>query len=270
MPEENGNGNAAHPDVLDKSYHLMATMMASASGTFSHARAVAGLLDSLGAALGMDTVRLRLLRIAGYYHDIGKTVSPQLFTENQADGHNPHKELEPWVSHLLIMAHVGHTASILTNDDNIPREVVQWCSQHHGTSVMRYFLVKSGSENTDRFRYAATRPQSMEAALLMICDIIEAAARSKSQSGKLGAIDKFVDGVVDSLIKDTQLDDVILRVGDLGIVRRVLKREMESMYHDRIDYDDAKKERDSKGEGREGGEGGDTPKTEEEVDSQPE
>jgi len=137
-------------DVLDSNYPLMVQLRENAPGTYSHSRAVASLLESVATVIDVPE---RPLIIAGYYHDIGKTVHPDMFSENQTDVDTDHySTLPPWASLRFITAHVGDTAQILINDPNIPQEVVRWCTQHHGACVAKYFyrLAKKSDKNIKR------------------------------------------------------------------------------------------------------------------------
>lgn len=225
-------------DVLSPDYPLM-VIMRGIPGTLSHSKNIALMLETIGPELGLD---VRKLKIAAYYHDIGKSVNPRYFTENQTeDEENAHKELDSWISYRLITAHIGDTVQILVNDPNIPRDVIEWCSQHHGTCIVRYFCNKSGTKNVDNYRYKCTKPRSLEAALLMICDHLEARSRSLNQAGKLSNVDELIDKVIVELLEeDEQLDDVALpKLGYLRKIKFLLKREISSQYHKRVDYDKA-------------------------------
>lgn len=224
-------------DVLDVNYPLMVLLRSKAPGTYSHSKNVASMLKSLAGPLGLNA---ELLDICGHFHDIGKTVSPRFFSENQTDDDkNPHDLLEPWMSYKLISAHVGDTTQILINDPNIPRKAIEICSQHHGTCIMKFFLMKSETGNDENYRYKATRPQSLEAAILIICDQIDATSRSLDQAGKLKDIDGLVEKTISELIDDGQLDEVEFTFGKFRIIKKILKQELASQFHKRVDYDDA-------------------------------
>lgn len=235
MSDENGK-----IDVLDSNYPLMTLLREKAPGTLAHSKDVAALLEVLGAELNLDVPNLK---IAGYYHDIGKTVNADYFSENQTSGENGLAKHDPWISFRIITAHVGDTTQILINDENIAREVIVWCSQHHGSGIVKYFYEKSGAKNADTFRYRCSKPSSLEAGLLMICDQIEAISKSMSQAGKLTDVDSFVEKTINSMMSDEQLDDVpIPKLGFLRQIKDILKRELRSKFHKRVDYDKAKEE----------------------------
>lgn len=226
-------------DVLDPKHRLMSMLRDKASGTYNHSKNVAFLMESLATELDLDS---RKLKIAAYFHDIGKTVNPLYFTENQEDA-NPHDHLDPDMSFKIISSHVGESVQILVNEPQIPYEVLQWISQHHGSSVMRYFFTKSKSTNSSLFRYQCCKPQCVEAALLMITDHLEARSRSLSQSGKLDNATVLIDTIITELIDDSQLDGVSIKLGDLRKIKSALAKEIESQFHKRVDYDEASEDK---------------------------
>jgi len=233
------NNEATDKDVLDPSYPLMIKLKERCPGTYSHSKNVADILEALSMELQLDS---KNLKIAGFYHDIGKTRCPEMFSENQPETENIHDNLDPHISYLLITGHVANTTQMLYDDPNIDDKVVQWCSQHHGSSLAGYFFQKSGSDNEDEYRYKTRTPQSLEAALLMICDHLEARLRSERKSRKITTkdqVEQLVETVLDSLMNDDQLDEVSLpRLKILRQIKRILKNELYSKFedHKRIDY----------------------------------
>jgi putative nucleotidyltransferase with HDIG domain len=222
-------------DILDTKHPLMILLREKAPGTYSHSKNVASLMETLATELGLD---VRKVKIAAHYHDIGKALEPTFFTENQ-DNVNPHDLLDPDMSFRIISSHVGETIQILVNEPQIPHEVLQWCSQHHGCSVMRYFFTKSKTNDSAPYRYKCSKPKSLEAALLMITDHLEARSRSLVQAGKMDNISGLIELVIAELLDDGQLDEVILRLGDLRIIKNTLKAELDAQFHKRVDYDAA-------------------------------
>lgn len=235
IKDAKGSQEVKEIDVLDSNYPLIVTLREKCPGTYNHSKNVALMLEAVGSSLGLDVQKLK---IAGYYHDIGKTISPLYFTENQEE-ENPHNKLEPWISYRIITSHVSETCQILINDHNISREIIVWCSAHHGTSVVRYFFEKSQSKNPDQYRYKCTKPKCIESMLLMLCDHLEARTRSLDQSGNLPEdMKEFVERVFQEIFDDEQFDDVsIPKLGDLRRIKNLLARELSSQHHKRIDYD---------------------------------
>ena len=221
-------------NVLDKDYKLMIRLRELTPGTYSHSKNVASLLESIGAELELDTDKLV---IAGWYHDIGKTVNPKYFCENQEEGEsNPHDKYknDKQASLRFITAHVADTAQILINEKNIPREIIEWCSQHHGTTAVR--SVAGNSKKQDDFRYKCSQPTCIESMLLMICDQAEARFTSLTQSDKLPPLKELIDTIFDELIVDQQIEDVRLTLGQVRRIKEILVRELSSRPGKRIEY----------------------------------
>ena len=246
MAEEVKNGDAKSPDkddlsiLLDSSYPLLQKFRENCPGTFKHSQALMGMIEGIAIALDLD---VQFMKVAAMYHDIGKLMNPKYFTENQLQDENPHEKLDPLISYQIISRHVSDSAMILMNDANFPRELIQIACQHHGQSVMQYFFKKSGSDVEDHFRYKCERPKCVEAAALMICDCIEARSRSEIQAGK-GNFDptEVIDDTINSLMSDGQLDDVVMRLGDLQKIKEALAKELEGTFQKRVDYKKADEE----------------------------
>lgn len=222
--------------LLDSTYPLLQKFREACPGTYKHSQAISSIIEGVALALGLNVVKMRVM---AQYHDIGKMLSPKCFTENQVDEENPHDKFSPMVSYNIITRHVSDSVMILINDHNFPRDIIESISQHHGTSVLKYFFDKSGTDVEDAFRYRTTKPTSIESAVLMICDQIEATSRSFMQSNKFDA-QAVIDKTLNSLIDDGQLDDVVMRLGDLKKIKESLKKEIEGSYQKRVDYDKAK------------------------------
>lgn len=218
--------------LLDTAYPLLHSFRDLCPGSYKHAQTVAAMLEGICMKLDMD---ITFMKIAAFYHDIGKMWNPKYFTENQLEDEDLHKDLDPWMSYQIITRHVSDSANILLNVNAFPRELIQIVSQHHGTSVVKYFAKKSGTENEDLFRYKCTRPTSVEAAVLMIADHIEATSRSLYQSNKLDPA-KVIDETINGLVDDGQLDNVYMKLGDLKKIKDALAKELEGMYQKRIEY----------------------------------
>ena len=229
-------------DLLDSSYPLLQKFREACPGTFKHSQNLAAMVEGVAISLDLDVT---FMRVAATYHDIGKIMNPGYFTENQLDGENPHEKMDPRISYQIISRHVSDTAMILLNDDNFPRDLIKIAIQHHGTSVMKYFFEKSGSEVDDHFRYKSERPTRVEAAILMICDCIEATSRAQVQKrGPEFDPTIVIEDTINSLLSDGQLDDVVMRLGDLQKIKDALAKELQGTYQKRVDYSKAKEEGD--------------------------
>ena len=238
--DETQNGGEKIIDVLDSNYPLLKKFRELCPGTFKHSQNLVGLLEGISIALNLDT---NFIKIIGQYHDIGKIFNPKYFTENQIEDENPHDKLDPLISYQLITRHVSDSALILLNDENFSREQIKIICQHHGTTVVKYFFVKSGGDVEDVFRYKCEKPTCVEAAVLMICDQIEARTRTELQAGKEKTNPtKIIEDTINELLSDGQLDDVIMRLGNLQKIKEALAKELESIFHKRIDYKKAKED----------------------------
>jgi len=246
MTDDSQNGDKVVIDVLDSNYPLLKRFRESCPGTFKHCQNVVSLLEGIGLTLGLDTNGMKIM---GQYHDIGKMFNPKFFTENQVEDENPHDKLDPKMSYQIITRHVSDTCLILLNDDNFPREIIQRMCQHHGTSVVRYFFTKSGGDVEDLFRYKCERPTCVESACLMICDQIEARSRSEIQSkGEQAEPVSIIEETFNELTNDGQLDEVFMKIGHLRKIKEALAKELEGIFHKRIDYKKSADEAESKKE----------------------
>lgn len=226
--------------VLDTSYPLLQKFRELCPGTYKHSQSLSSMVEGIALSLGLNVL---FMKTAALYHDIGKMFNPKYFTENQLEDENPHDKLEPRISFQIISRHVSDTALILLNDENFPRELIEIICQHHGTSVMKYFFKKSGSDVEDNYRYKSSKPTKVEAMILMICDSIEARSRAEVQAGRFDPTD-VIEDTLNGLLSDGQLDEVVMRLGDLQTIKDALAKELEGTYQKRVDYQkiEAKKE----------------------------
>ncbi len=222
-------------DLLDSSYPLLKKFRDKCPGTFKHSQALVSMIEGISLELGLDVDEMKVM---AQYHDIGKMLNPKFFTENQLEDENPHEDLDPYISYQYITRHVSDTAMILVADDNFPKHIIKKMSQHHGTTILRFFAAKVSSENAEEFRYQTQKPSSIESMILMICDNIEARSRSYIQSGKDFDPSDVIDSAIDGLIKDGQLD--ALAIGDLRKIKKALGKELEGTYQKRVSYPEEK------------------------------
>lgn len=221
-------------EIIDSDYPLLDKFKEKAPGTFRHCMNVQVFAEAVASELDIDVA---LMRAASLYHDIGKMNNPEVFSENQ-NGHNMHDDLDPMMSYNLITRHVGDSVLTMLSIPNIPHELLDIISQHHGNTVLRYFYQKSGGTLDDIYRYKCKPPQTIEASVLMICDSVEATTRSLHNNGKLKDSDDrkdVIDNTIKRLVEDDQLDE--LRVGELKTIQKVLIKELDSLYHKREEYD---------------------------------
>lgn len=223
---------------LDPEYPLLDKFKNAAPGTYRHSMNIADLSESIASDLGLDAI---FMRVCAIYHDIGKMLSPKYFTENQNGDGNPHDNMEPHISYQLITRHVSDSVFILINETDMPREVLKVISEHHGDTVLKAIYKKSESSNEESFRYKCPKPSNEYSSILMIVDAVEATARSiSSKLTTPEAKKKVVKDTIDRLRDDQQLDE--MKVGVLRQVQQRLVRELDGIYHTRVDYDEEIKE----------------------------
>ena len=208
-----------------------------APGSYRHCEAVASLCEVISNEIQLDKTTLIT---AAKLHDIGKTVHPEMFSENQPKDDNIHDQLTAKESFQIISRHVGDSLVILAQYPSISREVLQVVSQHHGDTCVRSLCAKGLKEDPnvskDEFRYPFFKPTTKEAAILMIVDVVEAATKSLFNSGKLDDIPNTINTLIDGLVEDRQLDNML--IGDVRTIKQVLYKEIDNIYHKRVPYDE--------------------------------
>lgn len=221
-------GNLNHP--------LLKRLIENSPGTYHHSILVANLSANAVEAIGGDSL---LTRVAAYYHDIGKTIHPRFFTENINSGmESPHQMITAQESAAIIMGHVTEGTRIL-EESSMPKSIIDICMQHHGTTLVKYFYYQAKKDtptvNEYNFRYPGPKPQTKEAAIVMIADSVEAASRTLKNYNQ-ESIETLVDNIINDKINDNQFSDCDLTVNDLKIVRRSLISGVAGMYHTRVEY----------------------------------
>lgn len=208
-----------------------------APGTNQHSHAVGQLAEDACRAVGANPL---LARIGALYHDIGKLAAPEYFVENQ-QGDNPHDKLRPYQSAKIITSHVTYGAR-LAKEIGLPQKIADFIPQHHGTRTLHYFLRKAQAqakpdETVDEadFRYPGPKPQFKEAAIMMLADSCEAAARSLARPDPEN-IRAIVMKIVDAIISDGQLDECDLTLQEITTIREAMISALTAIYHARIDY----------------------------------
>lgn len=208
-----------------------------APGTNQHSHAVGQLAEEACRVVGGNGL---LARIGALYHDIGKTAAPEHFVENQLNK-NPHDRLKPTQSAKIIISHVNYGVK-LAKELGLPSRIIDFIPQHHGTRTLHYFLKKAQAEARDPseisendFRYPGPKPQFREAAIMMIADSCEAAARSLAQPTPEN-VRFIVTKIVDAIVKDDQLDECDLTLRELTQIRESMIRSLVAIYHSRVDY----------------------------------
>jgi len=241
MSDENANAAEAEQSfsfLLDSKYPLLQEFRDACPGTFKHSQSLMSMIEGISLALDLDDDKMK---IAALYHDVGKTFNPKYFSENQLEDENPHDGLEPEISYQILTRHVSDSVMILVNNPDFPREIIEIISQHHGTTVLRYFRDKAKKAKEDDFRYKTIKPTCIESMVLMVCDAIEATSRALALAGKFDP-NKVINETLQRLIDDGQLDEVTMKLGDLKKIKHALAKELEGVYQKRVDYEEASEE----------------------------
>jgi putative nucleotidyltransferase with HDIG domain len=216
---------------------VLSQLALRAPGTNQHSHAVGRLAEDACRAIKANPL---LVRIGALYHDIGKLAAPHMFVENQT-GDNPHDRLRPSQSARIITSHVTYGLK-LAREIGLPRQIADFIPQHHGTRTLHYFLRKAQSEAAEgevvdeqEFRYPGPKPQFKEAAVMMLADSCEAAARSLARPDPEN-ITAIVGKIFDAIVSDGQLDECDLSLRELHAVREAMITSLTAIYHARIDY----------------------------------
>lgn len=221
----------AHP-----AHPLFRRLLTEAPGTYHHSALVASLAERAGQAIGADAL---FIRVAAYYHDIGKIVRPYVFIENQADGPNVHDTLSPEESARLITAHVSDGVK-LARTYGLPERISDAIVQHHGTRRLTVFYRQACERAREAlsdlpFRYSGPRPQSREAGLLMLADAIEATVRA-SKDRTAVHMAETVERIVNEIVLEGELDECPLTLAELRRVKQAFVDVLQGIYHPRIEY----------------------------------
>jgi len=223
----------------DPNQPLLQRLLLDAPGTYHHSMVVGSLAADAAEAVGANPL---LARVSAYFHDVGKLKKPEYFAENLPPGaHNPHDDLSPTMSTLIITAHPKDGAE-MAEEYGVPRPVVDVILQSHGTGVLKYFLNKAQSGETEpeevqerNFRYRLLKPQGKEAAVVMLCDSVESAARSMS-SPSAGQLRNLVHQIILDRLHDGQLDESGLTITDLKRLEDTLVHGLAAVFHNRLRY----------------------------------
>ncbi len=224
-------------ELSDPSRPLLRKLATEAPGTYAHSIAMANLCEAACNAVGANGL---LARVGCYYHDIGKLKKPQFFVENQAPGVNPHDKLKPDVSAGIIRNHIRDGLA-LAEEHRLPEVIKAFIPEHHGTAEITYFLERARSRgietetSPEHYRYPGPRPQSVETAVALLADGVEAGLRvlDEPTPQKIAAA---IDHIVRQRITAGQLEEAPLTLAQLNRVKAEFVRVLTGMHHNRIDY----------------------------------
>ena len=218
---------------------LLRRLLLEAPGTYHHSTIVSSLAEAAAEAIGANPL---LARVGGYYHDIGKLKRPSYFTENQMGGVNAHDHVDPFVSAAIITSHTRDGVA-LAKAYRLPEEVQQIIAQHHGNTPVMFFYHKALQQangnpvDINTFRYDGKPPTTKEAAIVMLCDTIEAAVRTMKNPTTEG-IEEFIVKLVRGKLEDGQLSDSPLTLRDIERICAAATQVLVGVFHERIEYPD--------------------------------
>ncbi|MBC87345.1 MAG: HD family phosphohydrolase [Bdellovibrionaceae bacterium] len=226
-------------ELSNLSHPLMQEMVVKAPGTYHHSLVVGSMCEAGAKEIGANAL---LAKVMAYYHDIGKMDHAQYFIENQRPGQNPHDHISPYMSKTILVAHVKDGAELGIRH-KLGRPIIDGILQHHGTTLISYFYNKAMEESDEDhdyveesdFRYPGPKPQFKEAALVMLADSIEAAARSLEDPTP-ARLQNIVQSIIQGKFLDGQLSDCDLTLQDLSIIEEAFEHVILAMYHQRVEY----------------------------------
>jgi len=239
-------------ELSDLNHPLLRRMTIEAPGTYHHSLVVANLAEGAAEKIGANAT---LCRVCAYFHDVGKLVKPEYFTENMNFERNPHDDLAPTMSALIIIAHVKEGVDLaLTHGLN--KQIIDVIQQHHGTSLVYYFYQRAVQQQEDAraggkimnireedipevqeesFRYTGPKPQTKESAIVSLADIVESASRSLEKPTPQ-KVEQLVNELIEERIADGQLDECDLTLGELRVIAKRFRFTLMTMLHTRIAY----------------------------------
>ncbi len=218
---------------------LFQQMIIEAPGTYHHSIIVSSLVETAAEAIGANSL---LAKVSAYYHDIGKLMKPQYFIENQLTNENKHDKLSPKMSSLIIIAHVKDGCD-LAYQTKLGQQIINIIREHHGTGIVSYFYDKAKKDKDEAirslsesdFRYHGPKPQTKEAGLVMLGDVIEASSRTLSNPTP-ARIRSLVRERIQGIYTDGQLDECELTLSNLNTIAETFTKILTGIFHHRVDY----------------------------------
>lgn len=225
-------------ELTNSNQKLLQRLMLEAPGTYHHSQMVANLAETAAADIGANAL---LARSGALFHDVGKLKCPEYFTENQ-NGINPHDDLAPESSAHIIISHVADGIKI-ASEYKLPKSIIEIIKQHQGDSLVKYFYYKA-KEHSDGFdideklyQYNGPKPQTNEAAIVMLADCVEAYVRALDESQRtMKVIDNVVQEIIKGKLEDKQLEACDLKIKELTVIAKAFKKVYNGMYHERVKY----------------------------------
>jgi putative nucleotidyltransferase with HDIG domain len=228
-------------ELGDVQHPLLQQLVRRAPGTYNHSINVASIAETAAESIGANGL---LVRVGAYFHDIGKMLKPSYFVENQGPDGNRHESLQPAMSTLVIIAHVKDGAD-LARQHHLPQSIIDFIEQHHGTTLVEYFYRReakrleafpdSGELDESTFRYPGPQPQTKEAAVLMLADVVESASRALVDPTP-SRIESLVHDLAMKRLLDGQFDECGLTLSELRTIEDSLVKSLTAVYHGRVKY----------------------------------
>jgi putative nucleotidyltransferase with HDIG domain len=229
-------------ELADGSHPLLQELVRRAPGTYTHSMTVATLAEASAEAIGANPL---LARVGSYFHDVGKMLKPHYFIENQV-GENRHDSLEPALSTLVIIGHIKDGLA-LAGEYDLPRPIVDFIGQHHGTTLVEYFYREAlrllddqnqgNAELEASFRYPGPKPQTRENGIVMLADAVESSSRALKEP-TAGSLRKLVHDLLMKRLLDGQFEESGLTLTELHQIEESLATSLAALYHGRIKYPD--------------------------------
>ncbi len=216
---------------------LLRELARKAPGTFNHSMTMGTIAEAAAEKIGANSL---LARVGAYYHDIGKTIEPQGFVENQMNSQNLHENLPPKESAYMILKHVNEGIE-LAKQHNLPQELIDFIPMHHGTTVSTFFYEKAkkiyGEDkvNIEDYKYPGPKPNSKETAIVMLADGCESAVRSISEPDS-SKVENMINNIFNSRLKEGQLDEAPITFSDISKMKEAFLSILISQHHRRIKY----------------------------------
>jgi putative nucleotidyltransferase with HDIG domain len=228
-------------ELGDNTHPLLQELVRRAPGTHNHSITVGAIAESAAERVGADAL---LVRIGAYFHDIGKMLKPHYFVENQIGPTNRHAKLAPAMSTLIIIGHVKDGVD-LGRQHHLPEPIIDLIEQHHGTTLVEYFYHEASRRNGNNpdagpvsessYRYPGPKPQTREAAILMVADAVESASRALSDPTS-ARLEGLVSDLIDKRLRDGQFDECGLTLREIAEIRESLIKSLIGIYHGRVKY----------------------------------
>jgi putative nucleotidyltransferase with HDIG domain len=239
-------------ELSDLNHPCLRRMTIEAPGTYHHSLVVANLAEAAAEAIGANAT---MCRVCAYFHDVGKLAKPEYFTENMSFERNPHDDLAPSMSALIIISHVKEGVDLALKN-SLNQRIIDIIQEHHGTSLVYYFYQRALQQQEDAraggkimnireedipevqeesFRYPGPKPQTKESAIVSLADIVESASRSLEKPTPQ-KVEQLVNELIEERIADGQLDECDLTLGELRVIAERFRFTLMTMLHTRIAY----------------------------------